>query len=66
MDSRQFVVFKRPAQHRVQPEARWQRQGFVQPFRQTAGRGMLVPVLQLAVERSRLRTQRLGSYVGRL
>ena len=46
-----------PAQHPVQPEA-MQRQGFVQPFRQTAGRG-LVPVLQLAVERLE-RTQRLG------
>ena len=49
MDSRQFVVFQRPAQHPVQPEA-MQRQGLVQPFLQTAG-GRLVPVLQLAMER---------------
>ena len=40
---------QRPAQHPVQPEA-MQRQGLVQPFRQTPGR-RLVPVLQLAMER---------------
>ena len=57
MDSRQFVVLQRPAQHPVQPEA-MQRQGLGQPFRQTAGGG-LVPVLQLAMERLE-RTQRLG------
>ena len=48
---------QRPAQHPVQPEA-MQRQGLGQPFRQTAGGG-LVPVLQLAMERLE-RTQRLG------
>ena len=40
---------QRPAQHTVHPEA-MQRQGLVEAFRQTAGRG-LVPILQLMLER---------------
>ena len=40
---------QRPAQHTVHPEA-MQRQGLVEAFRQTAGRG-LVPLLQLMLER---------------
>ena len=49
MDSRQFVVLNDRPRTPVQPKA-MQRQGLVQPFRQTAGR-RLVPVVQLALER---------------
>ena len=49
MDSRPFVVFSDRAQHTVHPEA-MQRQGLVEAFRQTAGRG-LGPILQRMLER---------------